>query len=120
MKEIYKWLLVLATIIIAMTLIGCPVQPQPIAPGPDGTDDIADCGPACDHVEYLGCPEGRDLVFPGSCEASEDCSDGQCRDGRCVETCVMVCEAFVNQKRYLGLACWQDITECDQIESVCR
>jgi hypothetical protein len=107
---------------IAILLVGCPQQ-DPETPKPNVTtkDDITMCAPACAHVEPMGCPEAQPLVYPGSsCQADAECPEGVCENDKCAETCEMLCEALVTEGRHLGLECWQTITECEQIESVCR
>lgn len=85
-------------------------------------DDMRLCEPACTHVQELGCPEGNDLVYPNTCTAdtANTCEAGICINGYCTETCVMVCEALVQEGVLLGLECWQNITTCEEIETVCR
>ena len=84
-------------------------------------DDITQCAPTCINLRALDCPEGKDLVYPGSsCVEDKDCSDGICKAGKCTETCEMVCEAFVKQGVPQNLECQQKISACRQIESVCR
>jgi hypothetical protein len=107
---------------IAILLVGCPRQ-DPETPKPNITtkDDITMCAPACAHVEPMGCPEAQSLVYPGSsCQADAECPEGICEKGKCAETCEMLCKTLVTESRHLGLKCWQTITKCEQIESVCR
>ena len=113
MKKLF-WL-----ILPALILTACP-KPEPKPPKILPKDDRSLCEKSCDHIQSLDCPEGNDLVYPVSCSTDEDCTDGICTGGKCTETCKMVCEALVDQGRQLGLECWQTITECEQIESVCR
>lgn len=106
----------------SILLIGCPDR-DPNTPKPNITakDDIKDCAPACAHVQPMGCPEAQPLVYESSmCSDDSDCGGGICMSGKCAETCEMVCEAFVNEGRQLGLECWQTITKCSEIESLCR
>lgn len=84
-------------------------------------DDPDLCEAACKKAKDLNCAEGKDLVYPGSsCVFDAECENGKCITGKCTETCVDVCSAFVIQGRSQSLACWTTITECGQIESVCR
>lgn len=84
-------------------------------------DDINECAPACAHLQKLGCDEGKDLIFPETCTVDTDtCSSGVCVEGYCTETCEMFCKAMVTEGRELGLECWQVISKCSEIESVCR
>lgn len=115
-------------ILPVLLLTGCP-KPEPNVPddpdpGPEPNivikDDRTLCEKSCEHIQMLGCPEGNKLIYPGSCGSNSECSEGVCEDGQCIETCTMVCGALVDQGRQLGLECWQTITECEEIESVCR
>jgi len=116
-------------LIAPLILTGCP-KPEPNVPddpdpGPEPNivvkDDRDLCEKSCDHVQMLGCPEGNKLIYPGSCETDDDCSDGPvCTNGQCIETCTMVCEGLVDQGRQLGLECWQTISQCEEIETLCR
>lgn len=107
-------------LIILLTLIGCSTQ-DPNTPNIVTKDDVSLCSDACAHVQPMGCPEAQPLVYPGThCTFNAECSEGDCINGKCTETCEMLCKAFIKEGRQLGVACWQTITKCSQIESVCR
>lgn len=109
-------------IVVSAFLISCRFGDSN-TPKPNVTkkDDIEMCVPACAHVKPMGCPEAQPLVYESSmCSSDDDCGIGVCMGGKCAETCVMVCEALVNEGRQLGLDCWQEITKCSEIESLCR
>jgi hypothetical protein len=110
---------ILWLIVPAFLLVGCP-QPEPDAPKVVVKDDIKMCPAACEHAASLGCFEAQPLVFKDTCEADADCNLGVCIEGQCTETCVMTCEGLVTEGVTMGLECWQTITDCRQIESVCR
>ena len=107
-------------IIMFMLLNGCASCSSNPQPNIIIKDDINDCAPACLSIQELGCPEGENLVYPDSCTGDSECETGICLDGFCTETCQMLCEALVKEGRQLGLECWQTISSCDQIESICR
>src|SRR5690606_41592026 len=83
-------------------------------------DDKDDCTKACERARELECDERQDLIYPNEGSKALDCQDGICKNGKCTETCEMVCEAFVKEGRGLGLKCRMGIEECSQIASVCR
>jgi len=105
---------------IAILLTSCR---DPETPKPNITvkDNISLCESACAYVQPMGCPEAQPLVYPGTtCIANAECAEGDCVNGKCTETCEMVCKALINEGRQLGIECWQTITSCEQIESKCR
>ena len=83
-------------------------------------DSIDLCEPACNKAKSLNCAEGKDLIYPTSCSFDAECESGRCLSEKCTETCVDVCSAFVREGRPQNLQCWPTISECAQIESVCR
>lgn len=111
-------------IVFVLMLVCCQdknVQPNIPEPNVTPKDDVEMCSPACSHIKSLGCEEGQDLVYPGSsCNSNAECSDSKCINNKCTETCEMFCKALINEGRQLGLSCWKTITECSQIESICR
>lgn len=111
----------LAWLIIPAILFttGCP-KPDPDEPNIVIHDDPKECPAACEHAEELRCAEAQPLVFKETCEIDADCKFGICVEGQCTETCVMTCEGLINEGIALGLVCWQNITNCKQIESDCR
>ena len=105
---------------IALSTIMCSGE-APKAPGIVEKDDAKDCPKACEKGRELECPETKDLVYVDECSLDSDCTDMTvCINGRCTETCEMVCEAFVAQGVHQGLQCTAHITSCEQIESKCR
>jgi len=112
------------TIILSAFIIGCAScsggndDPKPYI---DIVDDLEDCEPACFNAGQLDCPEGEDLVYPGTtCIGDGDCVDGECINGQCTETCEKLCEEFVHEGIRQGLECWITMTACEEIESVCK
>lgn len=108
-------------IVPAIIMISCPgPKTDPKHPEIVIKDDVNMCPAACEHAASLGCYEAKPLVFKDKCEKDNDCDLGVCIKGQCTETCVMACEGLVNEGITLGLECWKTITECRQIETVCR
>jgi hypothetical protein len=107
-------------IMTAILLTSCR---DPETPKPNITikDNILLCESGCAHVQPMGCPEAQPLIYPGTtCISNAECLYGNCINGKCTETCEMVCEAFIKEGRQIGIECWQTITSCNQIESMCR
>jgi hypothetical protein len=110
-------------IIAILCALGCSGQNNITNPTKhvEVKDDISLCADSCTNIRKLDCEESKDLVYPGSsCSLNAKCKDGICKNNKCTETCEMVCEALAKEGRYLGLECWQTITKCSEIETVCR
>jgi hypothetical protein len=108
-------------IILLVTLAACAPSPMPSDPEPVITikESKEDCAPGCAAIRKLKCPESENLVYPDQCKSNSDCSTGVCINNACTETCEMLCEAFIDQGRYLGAKCWETVSDCQQIE-LCR
>lgn len=107
-------------LIIPVLLVGCSPQEPEVPISVIIKDDIKLCPAACEHAASLNCFEAQPLVFKNTCQIDKDCDLGICIDGQCTETCVMTCEGLVNEGITMGLECWTNITDCRQIETVCR
>lgn len=74
----------------------CQDERAPLIVEPDDTDQ---CGDACEHLRYLGCPEGMPLMDGTTCESF------------CIET--------HKQGFALAPSCVVTITKCEELESRC-
>lgn len=85
------------TLLICVLTVACShVRPPPF---PQPPADTHMCGPACDRMASLGCPEGAPLDADTSCE----------------KFCVVTQEAG----HALNPTCLASISTCGEIESKC-
>jgi len=96
-----KRLLLLA--FVASLLAACSGKPSP-PPIVVQPNDTADCGAACDHLNKLGCEQGK----------SFKALDAQGKE--ITVTCKMFCEQTQKQGHALSPSCVLTILTCAEIE----
>jgi len=81
---------------IIFLLIGCTPIPEPT---PREPTDTPNCAKACEHLNKLGCEEGKPL------------GDGT--------TCTKFCENTQKSGHALNPTCVMTITKCEELDAKC-
>jgi hypothetical protein len=84
---------------ILLLLTACSSTPAPAAPSKAGLPDPANCAAACEHLQALGCEEGKPL-----------------EDGT---TCTKFCEDSQTSGHALKAGCVQEIQICAELATRC-
>lgn len=116
MRQSVHHVMSLMTIIVSITFIGCPKDPE--HPPVHLPTDTADCPAACNHLRKLKCQEGD--TIPGAFCASGKPKNGKCETGE--KPADLTCEIFCVQTQTSGHAlvpsCVVNIQKCTDMDRV--
>lgn len=102
--------------IVVSGLIGCP-NPRPVSPTPPVIDDSDVCVQACQHLNDLGCEEGRPVASGVECVSDSDCREGDdCVDRVCHAPCATFCRETQDWGIWLQPRCVAEINLCGDID----
>lgn len=95
-----------AFLLVSLALAGCPVGPTNVTPAPNPPPDTDLCVRMCQHLESLGCEEGKP-VYNNDLPGPEGVPNQSCADN---------CEELQNKGFFVNPRCVATVQTCDQIE----
>ena len=94
------------TFLVGFLLAGCP-GPSNVVPPPNPPPDTDLCASMCQHLQKLGCEEGKDLYnndLPGP-------------NGVPNQTCAANCKELQDKGFAVNPRCVSTVQKCDEIEA---
>lgn len=96
----------LGVFLIPGVFLGCPPPSGPVVPPPNPPVDTDWCGKMCDHLEGLGCEEGKP-VYNNDLPGPPDVPNQSCKDH---------CEELQNRGFFVNPRCVAQVKTCEEIE----